>query len=111
MAVPAAPAAGEPIAEAWGDIVHDEIVAMEIQTGVVTITHASNPVANANVTFPHPFAEAPIVILTCDNYNFVAGHNGTQPTATGFVASSARTSGTAATNTVHIAWIAYGKRA
>jgi len=59
MTVPVAPAAGEPIAEAWGDVVHDSIVAMDIQSGTVSIPAAGAPTSSVTVIFPRPFAAAP----------------------------------------------------
>jgi hypothetical protein len=68
MAVPVAPAAGEPIAEAWGDVVHDAVVAQDIQTGFIDITLASGSTGKtARITFGRPFASAPVVMLTRDD--------------------------------------------
>lgn len=112
MAVPTAPAAGEPIAEAWGDVVHDTAVAMDIQSGVVNCVHSANMVsAPAQVTFPRPFASPPVVTLGSQNFNYSAGTNGAGSSPTGIVVQTFRISQTAPTATIPVYWIAYGPRA
>jgi hypothetical protein len=64
MAVPVAPAAGEPIAEAWGDVVHDAVVAQDIQHGVQNITISNANSGTVTVTFPRPFAAVPGIQVT-----------------------------------------------
>jgi len=62
MTVPVAPAAGEPIAEAWGDVVHDAVVAMDFQAGKFTASLPSSGTRfDTTVTFPRPFAGEPFV--------------------------------------------------
>lgn len=110
MAVPAAPAAGEPIAEAWGDVVHAQVVDMEIQVGTVSTTHTNQQTSpQVNVVFPHPFAAPPMVALGCTNFNYAAGLSA-PASATGFNISTWRYTGNA-NGTIATQWIAYGKRA
>jgi hypothetical protein len=112
MAVPAKPAGGAPIESAWGSIVHDEIVAMEIQSGVVNCVHTNSQLsAVVPVTFPHAFAAPPVLVLGCDNYNYGAGLSGAVPTAAGFNVATWRYSGVQSAATVPVQWIAYGPRA
>jgi hypothetical protein len=110
MAVPAKPAAGAAIESAWGDIVHDEVVAQDIQAGVVTVAAASTPTGSAAVVFPRPFAAAPVVVVTQAGgasgwYSYSTG-----VTATGFTAVIAIRTGAAGTTSVPVHWIAYGPR-
>jgi hypothetical protein len=63
MAVPNRPAAGGVVESAWGDIVHDEVVAQEIQTGTFMANIAQNGSVQVPVTFPHPFASAAWVVV------------------------------------------------
>lgn len=114
MAVPTPPTAGEPIAEAWGDVVHDQVVAMEFQAGVVSGMAASG----AAVTFPHPFASPPVVTVSLQ-FDGTAwsvamlGNAASVVSATGFTVFIRNVNGAAAipgtTQVLH--WIAYGPRA
>jgi len=112
MAVPTAPAAGEPIAEAWGDVVHDSIVAMDIQSGVVNLTLTATNVANVVVTFPRPFAAPPIVVACYQstNQSFLANVHGA-PTATQVTIGLSTKTAANVTDTRPVSWIAYGPRA
>lgn len=68
MAIPARPTGGAPIESAWGDVVHDTVVAQDIQTGVASVVIASGQFAGQLVvTFPRPFAAAPVVVATIDS--------------------------------------------
>jgi hypothetical protein len=110
MAVPARPASGAPIDSAWGGIVHDAAVALDVQYGTVVTTHSSQQTsAIAQVTFPRPFAGPPVVVLGCGNYNYSAALN-PSPTATGFGVATYRFSG-AVSGTVPNQWVAIGPRA
>jgi hypothetical protein len=112
MAVPTPPTAGEPVAEAWGDVVHDAVVAMDIQVGSLNITHSAQPSVSVAVTFPRPFASAPIVVASLDNaVSASMVPKVLTPTATGFTAISQDTGSTARTGTTRYSWIAYGARA
>lgn len=118
MAVPTPPTAGEPIAEAWGDVVHDAVVAQDIQAGIVSVPFANTGAVAQAVTFPRPFAAPPTVMLTGQWVSGVTGMGGPVcsfqgglPTTTGFTARIANQSGAAITTTVPVQWIAYGPRA
>jgi len=111
MAVPTAPAAGEPIAEAWGDVVHDGIVAMDIQVGTVPISLVSAGVGSATVTFPRPFAAPPIVLASCASTNLSYFTNVGAVTATQATLTMTTKSGANATDTRNTNWLAYGPRA
>jgi len=114
MAVPLAPTAGEPIAEAWGDVVHDAVVAQDIQTGYADVAVTGTGVS-VNITFPRPFASAPIVVVSGTNavaQDLVAkvAYN-PYPSATGFTAVVQSATLATHTGTVRAFWIAYGPRA
>jgi len=115
MAVPVAPAAGEPIAEAWGDVVHDSIVAMDLQSGSATATvTAGTNAANVTVVFSRPFASAPNVIATVGpmvSNVFVC--NVVSISATQVVLNALRKDETNQGSSVGIPvqWFAYGPRA
>lgn len=112
MTVPTAPAAGEPIAEAWGDVVHDSIVAMDIQVGeAVTPSTASGvDTSNVSVVFPRPFATPPIVLAGSKSGSFIAVASNI--TTGGFtLTNSFRTQGTGSHGARTNQWIAYGPRA
>jgi hypothetical protein len=118
MAVPTPPTAGEPIAEAWGDVVHDAVVAMDIQQGYADISATSATVAGLAVTFPRAFAagSVPSVITsiggassgTAGGNPWAPGHYGASPT--GFTIRASVATAQSVTN-LRIHWIAYGPRA
>lgn len=113
MAVPAAPTAGEPIAEAWGDVVHDAVVAQDVQSGVVTITTTAAPTADATVTFPRPFATGPQVFVQCVGGNVnMAGLVSIPPVGNCTIRVFKR-DGTnfGAGQVLTVFWLAYGPRA
>jgi hypothetical protein len=115
MAVPTPPTAGEPIAEAWGDVVHDAVVAMDIQSGRASVAVNNSTQGTAVVTFPRPFAAPPTVLAMIVENNSgpgLAGHVQT-PSGTTAIATSLRVSGFASNITVTfpVDWIAYGPRA
>jgi hypothetical protein len=113
MAVPARPVSGAPIDSAWGGVAHDTAVALDYQTGLVSLTHtAANLSAVVPVTFPRPFAtgSVPIVILGSSFVHYMAAYMA-GPTATGFSAQSRRTDGTTPTATIAFPWLAIGPRA
>jgi hypothetical protein len=113
MAVPTAPAAGEPIAEAWGDVVHDSIVAMDIQVGTANVAVAGAVSGVTTVTFPRPFASAPVVVASMQSTSvaYVPFVNGPPTATTVSVGFSHKTAGTSFTDTRQVTWIAYGPRA
>jgi len=111
MAVPTAPAAGEPIAEAWGDVVHDTAVAMDIQVGTVNVSLANAASGTATVTFPRPFASAPIVVASAAFVTVVHFAAVATITPTTFIAQLVRKDTTLQTTTQPVTWIAYGPRA
>jgi|1185.fasta_scaffold819523_1 hypothetical protein len=109
MAVPTAPAAGEPIAEAWGDVVHDMVVGRDIQSGSANIPNMTQADGIVNVVFPRPFAAAPNVITG----GAWAGMNvcAQQITATGFQMAGRRMDASNTPITYPGYWIAIGTRA
>jgi len=110
MAVPARPVSANAIDVAWGQVVHDTAVAVDIQTGTVNCVHSSSQQSTVvSVTFARPFAAPPIVALGSTNYNYGAGASA-PASATGFSVATFRYSG-AATGTVPVHWIAIGPRA
>lgn len=115
MAVPTAPTAGEPIAEAWGDVVHDAVVANDIQSGVVNITVTAGTQATAVVTFTRPFAGTPVVVALIGPQGSGAALSWVVQIPAGGVSATAvslRISGsTAQSFTLPVQWIAYGPRA
>lgn len=113
MAVPARPTSGNPVDVAWGQVAHDAIVAIDIQSGRVTPGNAGsgNASAQVTVTFPRPFASPPIVVVSSDNYNYFAGLNGAAPTATAFTCAVYRPVGGGVGAGSPIEWIAIGPRA
>ena len=111
MAVPIAPAAGEPIAEAWGDVVHDSIVAMDIQAGSVAIPAAGAPTSVVTVTFPRPFASAPNAVastLGTVSGVWIAEVSQTTPTSLNVYVFARDGRNVSALSAM---WIAYGPRA
>lgn len=115
MAVPARPTSGAPIESAWGDIVHDAIVAMDIQSGKAAATLPNAVlITNVAVTFPRPFAAPPIVVASVadagtSSVNFNAGVTGI--TATGCTLGVREVRETVTSQALSIGWIAYGPRA
>lgn len=110
MAIPARPVAGALLDSAWGGLVHDAIVAFDIQAGAFTAVHTSQQTSpQVNVTFPRPFGAPPMMGLASTNFNYAVGL-AAPATATGFGAASWRFSGAASGSIVH-QWIAYGPRA
>jgi hypothetical protein len=112
MAVPVAPAAGEPIAEAWGDVVHDAIVARDIQSGNSATPNAASGTGELSgtvtIVFPRPFAAPPQVVAMASNaHHYVALSS---VTATQVVLISKRVGQTTGVG-VALAWIAIGPRA
>jgi hypothetical protein len=117
MAVPTPPTAGEPIAEAWGDVVHDAVVAMDIQAGKQQITIPSGAEVGVAVVFPRPFAAPPVVVIGTESAGGVNGRiviaRKSAITATGFTCWLQSSSGAAVAGSVTQTtdWIAYGPRA
>jgi len=112
MTVPAAPTAGEPIAEAWGDVVHDSIVAMDMQAGDNPVAVAAAVSGQTVVTFPRPFAAVPIVVASMRSTSvaYIAMVSAVTTTQVTLVMSH-KTAGTSFTDTRSVSWIAYGPRA
>lgn len=115
MAVPTRPAAGAPIESAWGSIVHDQVVALDIQSGVATLVPGSGALTGVLViTFPRPFAAVPLVVATCMDVG-----TGSVNVNIGVVARTATTVSiggrdvreTAITYNVPVSWVAIGPRA
>jgi hypothetical protein len=108
LAVPTRPAPGIPIASDWGGVVHDSIVAQDVQAGTASAT------GNTPVTFPRPFGGIPTVVVSMSgapggSFRLIPRSNAA--TASGFVAYLYTGDNTTATATVPVSWIAYGPRA
>jgi hypothetical protein len=111
MAVPVAPAAGEPIAEAWGDVVHEQVVAQDIQSGAATVQCNAATAATLIVVFPRPFAAIPKVVATVNIGTTFWICMITSKTATQMSIQVTRKDGATATATVICDWMAIGPRA
>jgi hypothetical protein len=115
VAVPTAPAAGEPIAEAWGDVVHDAVVAMDVQAGVGNVNFPNAAVSDQPIiVFPRPFALPPVVVITIGGSSSGANvHIGLRaaPTATQFQVQAREVRESAVNANMPFQWIAYGPRA
>lgn len=115
MAVPTAPAAGEPIAEAWGDVVHAQVVAQEIQTMRFQVTAPGNSTfADKGVVFAHPFAAGskPVVILSMESVDPIAVTAGaTAITENGFTCRIAKGTGNLSSFNWSVMAVAIGPRA
>lgn len=112
MAVPTPPTAGEPIAEAWGDVVHDAVVAMDLQygTAITPATGSGVDTSNVSVVFPRPFASAPMVLAGSQAGGFIAVASSITPT--GFtLTNSNRVQGAGSIGQRINTWFAYGPRA
>jgi hypothetical protein len=114
LAVPARPAPGVPIASDWGAVVHDSIVAQDVQAGTVSVVVTASATGNLPVTFPRPFASAPTVVVGIANapggsFRLIARANAV--TASGFTAYLYTGDNTTASVTLLVSWIAYGPRA
>jgi hypothetical protein len=113
MAVPARPTSGTPIETAWGQVAHDTAVGMDVQSGVATVAVSGAVSGTATVTFPRPFASAPIVVcsLVSTSVAYVALVI-SAPTATQVgLGLTHKTAGTTFTDSRQVSWIAYGPRA
>jgi hypothetical protein len=112
MAVPTRPAAGGVVESAWGAIVHDTAVALDIQMGYVLVPNGSSGSVSpqVSVVFPRPFAGVPALMLTTVNFNWFVGTNGNQPTATGFTMAVNRP-GANSGQGCGVMWLAIGPRA
>lgn len=112
MAVPSRPAAGAPIESAWGSVVHDAVVAMDLQAGNASVVVSASAAASIVVTFPRPFAAPPVVTTA-------TGPLGTSlwvvtvlaVTATQVTLNATTKTGATASATVPMMWMAYGPRA
>lgn len=113
MAVPARPVSGAPTAADWGGIVHDEVVALEIQTGTFIATSpGSSTFADAGVVFPHPFAGIPDVFTTMGSIDNIAISAGTTSvTANGFTCRIAKGNGNLSAFGWTVRYLAIGPRA
>jgi hypothetical protein len=113
MTVPARPIAGATIGTDWGQTVHDTIVAVDLQSGLVNVTLSNAANASVPVAFPHAFAGAPIVV--CSLGSAPGGSNKLIPRSTSQGPSGCTIfvytgDGTPATATVAVHWVAVGAR-
>jgi len=116
MAVPARPVAGALLDSAWGGLVHDAVVAFDIQSGTLQQTLASGQAEIGQaVTFARPFGAAPSVVLGTQSAGGVNGRIvfGRQSaiTVNGFTCWLQATGGAAGAVTQTTSWLAYGPRA
>lgn len=119
MTVPNRPTAGGVVESAWGGVVHDTAVAMDIQSGSTEVALPSGSGDGANpITFPRPFAGVPVVVVgSAGTVNGgSAGSNqyaaaALSVTATGFSARVSHAVGTTSPQSCSVRWIAYGPRA
>ena len=115
MAVPTPPTAGEPIAEAWGDVVHDAVVAMDIQSGVTNVSLAAQSEASVTVVFPRPFAAPPVICMGMPEIGGTTQRPVTakwnSKTATQFGCLVQTGGGAITAGPFPVNWIAYGPRA
>lgn len=111
MAVPTRPAAGAPIDATWGQVIHDTVGAVDVQSGVASVTLSAANSGSVAVTFPRPFASPPVVVA-----NQAAGSTtligaAQNITATGFTALLYRKDEATTSLTAAVPWIAVGPRA
>jgi hypothetical protein len=112
MAVPNRPTSGAPIETAWGDVVHDSIVAQEIQVGSFNATFSASSLSGVvAAVFPHPFAGVPTVMLTPRGGPHYTTALTADPTAAGFSAQCRRGDGTSQSLVVPVYFLAIGPRA
>lgn len=111
MAVPTAPAAGEPIAEAWGDVVHDAVVANDIQTGIGQVTFAASQTQQVVIVFPRPFAAPPTVMANITTANRLWNVGVAAVTTTQMVVTVGHVDNVSSNSVVGFTWLAYGPRA
>lgn len=111
MAVPARPVSGEPIDSTWGQLVHDEVVARELQSGRVSVTLSNAVTAQLAVSFSPAFASAPQVVVTAESSagTHIAGITGLG--LSGFTIVVFRRDGANVVNDVFVNWMANGQRA
>jgi hypothetical protein len=114
MAVPARPVAGAVVESAWGQIAHDTAVAQDVQTGIVTVSLSAANQGSTVMTFPRPFAAAPVCVAIIVSTAGAALGLIVQLnviSATGATIRLSTASGSAATiANVPVHWIAYGPR-
>jgi hypothetical protein len=115
MTVPTRPADNAPVDTAWGDVVHDTIVANDVQSGVINMVFAASAVGpTVVVTFPRPFASVPIVVATAGGVS--AGGTNVNVGITALTTTTVSLQGrevreTAISVTLPCQWIAIGPRA
>lgn len=115
MAVPIRPAGGAVVEAVWGDVVHDTIVANDLQAGSAIVSFAAGGSQGSTVvTFPRPFAAIPAVTATLQSSGGASLPMITQITtitATAVTLRLAIASGTVASATsISVSWIAVGPR-
>lgn len=99
------PQAGDEITSSWGQSVAKNLNG--IQTGIVNVTFTSSTAsANAPVTFPKPFASAPVIVIAPGQSANLWGVFHTV-TPTGFIAVG-RAPSSIASGTFALHWIAVG---
>ncbi len=111
MAVPARPIDGQPIDPVWGGVVHDAIVARDVQSGSGVLSFTASSISGiVNITFPRAFGSLPNVVLTpMGGPHYTAALTG-WPSATGFSVQGRRGDGASQTLSIEFAWLAIGAR-
>jgi hypothetical protein len=110
--VPARPVSGGTVGTDWGQAVHDTIVTQDLQSGLVNVA-INGATASAVVSFPRPFAGAPIVVVALasapgGSAKLVPRTTSQGPTGCTVYVYTA--DGAAANVTVLVHWIAVGPR-
>lgn len=115
MAVPTRPVAGAPIESAWGDVVHDTVVALDIQSGVTNVSLAAQSEASVAVVFARPFAAPPVLVLGMPEIGGTVQRPVTakwnSKTATGFGCLVQTGGGAITAGPFPVNWVAIGPRA
>jgi hypothetical protein len=112
MAVPTRPADNGPVDTAWGDAVHDTVVAQDWQSGSVTLSWAASSLSGVvTVTFPRAFSSAVgvIVVVSVLNVNFTVSVQAA-PSASQVTIQGRRGDGSSQTTSIVAHWIATGPR-
>jgi len=101
----ARPASGAPIATAWGAEIHDALEG--IQAGAASVSLSAAASGNVTVTFPRPYAVPPVVVASAVTGATYIGAPQNISTTSVQLAVFTR-SGSTATATVQLQWIAIG---
>jgi hypothetical protein len=97
------PSSGQPIATAWGDEVHDALEGIQAGSALATGSGATGSVV---VTFPRPYAAAPVVVVSPQSSSglWLAAVTSTPTTCTIY---TSKRDGSSVTN-LNVFWVAIG---